>query len=378
MDKEKIRSLLEKYRNGTCSPEEKALFESLSNRALEESLETIEPLDLQQIKQNIYRKIQQQQRQPRIKKVWPYAVAAACLAFLFIGYFMRSLEPAQNNLISNKNNLHSEKDKTVLTLADGSKIALNDADIGQLVEQDGIVIQKTKDGMLTYTVGKQAEKRHIGLNTIETPRGNMYHVILPDGSSAWLNARSSLTYPTSFSGSERRVKMTGEVYFEIAKVVSDKHEHLPFFVETETQEIKVLGTHFNVSAYPDEPLTTTTLIEGSVKVIAKGTGKSVVLQPGQQARLGSGLDVSGANIEGALAWKAGEFYFDNEDLASVLKKIARWYDVEIECPPLHGKTRVTAIFPRNQPLSNVMESLGAVRSVKMKYHAKERRVVVEE
>lgn len=379
MDKYDIKILLEKYRNGTCTPEEKALFENLSNSALKEALEDPEPQDYSKIKENIYRKLRKRQNGGRIRRLIPYTVAAAVsLTVLFAGLWMYQLQTKESTLTANDDDLAPAGNKAMLTLADGSKIVLTDAETGRLAEQDGIEIQKSQDGTLTYRVNALLQQHEIAFNTLETPRGGLYRIVLPDGSIAWLNAESSLTYPTRFEHDERRVEMTGEVYFEIAKVTDSKNKRVPFFVKTVNQEIQVLGTHFNVNAYVDEPFTTTTLVEGSVRVTALNNGKSVVLQPGQQARLGTGLDVTNANTEKNLAWKSGDFYFENEELSSILQKLSRWYDVDVECPPSRGKAKVTAIFPRDQSLSSIMESIAAIKSVKMKYYPKERRVVVQE
>src|SRR5690606_24889822 len=213
--------------------------------------------------------------------------------------------------------------RATLTLPDGRVIALR--------EDQGSVI--VSDSILRYQDGTEIAKSGgtEGLtNTISTPKGGQYHLVLPDGSGVWLNAESTLKYPSRFDPEKRSVELIGEAYFEIATVYSsDKKSHKPFFVISNKQQIEVLGTHFNVSAYEDEPVTTTTLLEGSVSVLAAGRKQQLV--PGQQSwvQLGKETTVVDADVEKAIGWKNGEFVFYNERIEKVMKDIARWYDVEV-------------------------------------------------
>lgn len=222
--------------------------------------------------------------------------------------------------------------KAVLTLADGRKISLTDAKIGELVEEAGLKISKTADGQLLYEALKNDKVKAvpnaklIKHNTIETPNGGQYRVILPDGSKVWLNAASTLRYPASFACSqERRVELSGEAYFEIAK-----DQNKPFLVASGEQTVEVLGTHFNVNAYANEPNVKTTLLEGSIRLEKLNNGRSVVLTPGQQATLEKkGITVKEVPMDDAVAWKDGLFHFNNTDLQTIMRQMARWYNVEV-------------------------------------------------
>ncbi|RYD92293.1 MAG: DUF4974 domain-containing protein [Sphingobacteriales bacterium] len=265
--------------------------------------------------------------------------------------------------------------KALLTLADGSTISLTEAPNGELTRQAGLQVNKTADGEITYHAERNNAVSKNANNTIATPRGGHYAVTLPDGSKAWLNAASSLSYPVHFARDARKVKMTGEVYFEIAKQFIGNNR-VPFEVETDKQIIQVLGTHFNVQAYADEKNVATTLLEGSVRVLATGKGESLTLRPGEQALLGNQLFSKQADLEQVMAWKNGDFIFKDEELGNVLRTLARWYDVDIECPVHLGKSRITGMIARNQPLSAVAKSISALGTAKL--IVKERRILVEQ
>lgn len=205
-----------------------------------------------------------------------------------------------------------KSNKAILTLADGSKVTLDSA---------GNRLLKQEPGLLQYP-DKAAV---IGFNTLITPPGVQYQIVLPDGSKVWLNAASDLKYPTVFNGKERLVELHGQAYFEIAK-----NADLPFKVKVNNQEVLVLGTSFDIMAYTNENNTYTTLIEGAVKVTVDNTTK--VLQPGQQAAVNNGTKTIGireVNTDDVIAWKNGYFSFRNADLPTVMRQLARWYDVEI-------------------------------------------------
>lgn len=298
-----------------------------------------------------------------------FAAAAAAVVLLVCGLLLKDRgRPAQQIQMAD---IPAGSNKALLTLADGSTIALTNAGNGTLAQQEGINIIKNADGAVIYA-GRHTEAHTAAYNTIETPRGGQYQVILPDGSKAWLNASSSLTFPVHFGTKERRVKMTGEVYFEITGMYERR---LPFIVETEKQRIEVLGTRFNVNAYPDEPAQRTTLLEGSVKVVHPASNTRAILKPGQQAATTDHIQVTDADIDGDMAWKNGDFIFRDEQLESILRKVARWYDVGIECPPDLGHIRFNGMVSRQQPLSAIIEMIASTGKVKLTF--KERRIVVK-
>ncbi|WP_343563983.1 FecR domain-containing protein [Sphingobacterium sp.] len=304
--------------------------------------------------------------------------AAAILLVVGMGALLwfwipRGAEPGEQ-LAHQKKDITPGSEKAILKLSDGSMISLSDAANGKLVDQAGVNVLKTAAGEIVYTAaGKAAASK--AFNSISTPNGGQYRVTLPDGSKAWLNAASSLTYPTEFDQNERRVKMTGEVYFEIAKVSNEKKERIPFFVETDKQLIQVLGTTFNVNAYTNEPQDCTTLVEGSVRLLVKGNGQSELLKPGQQALVGKNMQLTAADMQQNLAWVNGYFIFRREELGSILRKIARWYDVTVECPPELSTMKFTGKVSRSQSLSAVADMIASVNKVKLEI--KERRIIVK-
>ncbi|WP_339070955.1 FecR domain-containing protein [Chitinophaga sp. 212800008-4] len=208
-----------------------------------------------------------------------------------------------------------------LTLADGSVIPLDSAG-NRRVQQGSTTIQQM-NGRLQYTVNSSST--HVEINTLRTPKGGQFQVVLPDGTNVWLNAASSLQYPVVFNGPERMVTLTGQAYFEVAH-----HAGQPFKVKVNNMVVEALGTGFDIMAYTDEATINTTLVEGAVKVSAGS--ENVLLKPGQQALLNGRQDaftVKPADINKVLAWKSGLFVFNNTDLASILREVGRWYDVEI-------------------------------------------------
>jgi len=305
---------------------------------------------------------------------WKIAAAAVILITLSIGtFYYFSKQKNGSDLVQD---IAPGGSKAILTLANGEKIILTDAKNGELAAQGNVVVTKLANGKIIYTVkpGKAGDSTP---NTIETPKGGQYQVILPDGSTVLLNAASALTYPASFTGlKERRVLLKGEAYFEVAKItIKDKQvrERMPFVVVTDKQEIKVLGTHFNINSYSDEPQTKTTLIEGSVQVAAAGLKK--VLLPGEQAIVGPGsLSVAEANIDEVLAWKNGFFMFESEDIASVMRKIARWYDVDVVFEGEKPKDRFGGTVSRFSNVSQVLRKLELTN--KIHFRIEERRIIV--
>lgn len=297
------------------------------------------------------------QRANQPKPLWPKLVAAASiLVAIFAGLYFYSGTGHTLNSIATASTKHDAApggNKATLTLSDGSQISLTDAGNGQLAEQAGVRITKNADGQLVYSI-VPSDTKELAYNTISTPRGGVYQINLPDGTSVWLNAASSIKFPTTFAHlSQRQVELRGEAYFEVAK-----NKKLPFIVSTGQQQVEVLGTHFNINSYEDEEEVKTTLLEGSVKVSA---GNVMFLKPGQQAtssvRSGGKVKVSPANIEQAMAWKNGFFHFEKENLHSVLRQLARWYDVEVVYQIDRPDDEFVGDIPRGVKLSEVLKIL---------------------
>jgi len=261
-------------------------------------------------------------------KKW-IAVAASIILLLSAGTYLWINQRASITATPVvKNDLQPGLDGAILTLSDGQQIVLDSVHNGILATQGNVSVTKLSNGQLAYH-GSHEISAGILYNTLTTPKGRKTSLVLADGTKVWLNAASSLRYPASFSGRERSVEITGEAYFEVAKNAA-----MPFVVKKTGTDyrIQVLGTSFNVNAYDDEQAVRTTLLQGSVR-IRKGSN-STMLKPGQQALIDNGSDKiaisAEANIDQVVAWKNGLFRFDRADIHSVMRQIARWYDVEVE------------------------------------------------
>lgn len=253
------------------------------------------------------------------------AVAAVLIAIFFavIVYNELTSDNQPVEITSTKQDIAPGGSGATLTLANGKKIKLNDASQGKLAEESGILITKSANGQLVYEI-KDENTDPNKTNTLSTDKGETYQVRLPDGSEIWLNAASSITYSTKLiSNGKRRVNLIGEGYFSIAK---DKLH--PFVVTSKGQEVEVLGTQFNVNAYNDEPFISTTLFEGSVKVIATNAEK--IIKPGEQANNnGTKITIKDINFENITDWKEGDFFLDRINFKVAMRKIARWYNVQV-------------------------------------------------
>lgn len=265
-------------------------------------------------------------------------------------------------------------ERAILTLSDGSEISLDEIEKGEIVNQLGISVSKTADGQIIYKMhAQESESDALSLNKISTPKGGQYQIVLADGTKVWLNAESSLIYPTKFDPKERKVELSGEAYFEVAS------SNTPFKVMTKRQKIDVLGTHFNVNSYEDEGLTKTTLLEGAVRVTPisslLGAVESYNLKPGQQTILKKdGLRIVEADLETTMDWKNNDFVFKEESIENIMRKVSRWYDIEVEYVGENDNLRFGGLVSRKKNIStilNVLESTGLV-----KFKVEGRRIIV--
>jgi transmembrane sensor len=260
------------------------------------------------------------------------------------------------------NDIPAGINSATLTLDNGKKIILSNANSGQLASEAGILITKSADGEVTYSIKNQTEAAANKTHTLETTvNGQTYRLQLPDQSKVWLNAASSIKFPASFAGlKNRKVELTGEAYFEISK---DK-DH-PFIVKTTQQEVQVLGTHFNINTYEDKQNTTTTLLEGSVKITNEHK-KEQLLKPGETALVNNTANilVSPADIKSAMAWKNGDFRFNEERIDEVMLKISRWYDIEVTYHGPISKEKFSGKISRNKNISEVLNMLSYSNAVK--------------
>jgi len=316
--------------------------------------------------------------EPVVRSLWPriISVAAAVILCICAAAFFYTYSPQKGNAISKTipADIAPGGNKAVLTLADGSKISLTDATNGTLAKQSGISVTKTADGQITYIIAADqatsdgiAPTPEAAMNTISTPKGGRYNVVLPDGSRIWLNAASSVRYPVKFNAAERRVVLSGEAYFEVnpARALTSGQKRIPFIVETGDQEVEVLGTHFNINGYTDEPLMKTTLLEGKVRV-RKNSTTGTILSPGQQAQALPGqnsIRVVTADIKAEMAWKHNQFFFEDEPIETIMRQISRWYDVDIVYKDnLKGKTVWGSVtrFSNISKVLNILELTGNV------------------
>ena len=252
--------------------------------------------------------------------------------------------------------------KAILTLANGSKIILDSAQNGLLAQQGNSDVVKTDSGQLAYKISglpknsstNQNQIAAVSLNTLSTPKGGQFQLKLPDGTKVWLNAASSITYPTAFSGKERNVSITGEAYFEVA--YNDKQ---PFSVTVNNMTVRDIGTHFNINAYEDESAMKTTLLEGSVKVTNTKNNQSFTIRPGEQTELKENkLSINNhVNLDETIAWKDGSFHFESADLQTILRQFARWYNVEVVYEGMPTNRKFFGIVKRSNSLSRVLEML---------------------
>lgn len=372
-------TLLGKYNSGTATTTEIKLLESwYSAEILKQNLSEAEQ-DFSHLKEEIWAGTLQranltaeeeqvtEKKTTRSIKRWYQFAAAAAVLLIGISYLLNRQSAVQYRLsktLEIANQITGGKNMATLTLANGHRIILSDGLKGKLAEEAGVSITKTNDGELIYTVvskpGKTAPSGS-AYNTISTAAGENYQVILPDGSKIKLNAVSSLKYPASFAAqAERRVELSGEAYFEVAK---DKAH--PFKVKTSSQEVEVLGTHFNICSYADHASTQTTLLEGSVKVspLNYANGKeraahTILLKPGEQAiQQANSITMVPADIEEAIAWKEGWFYFKSTNLQEVLREAAKWYDLEIIYRGAVPTDRFTGKIPKNASLGKFIKLL---------------------
>lgn len=285
----------------------------------------------------------------RTTKWWAAAAVLLVCGTLYF-YGERPLPAGKRMQVMLQADLPPGGNRAVLTLGNGSTIVLDSAHNGPLAQQGAAQILKPGSNSISYTSNNHTQE--LVYNTLTTPRGGQYSVALSDGTRVWLNAASSIRFPATFTGKERRVEITGEAYFEVAPDAARV-----FKVTVNDMEVMVLGTHFNVMAYEEESMIRTTLLEGAVKVSRQD--KSVVLQPGQQAQAGARDAIrlaSGVDVNEVMAWKNGLFWFENADVHSVMRQVARWYNVDVE---VRGDIALhfTGSIPRNVQVSRVFEIL---------------------
>jgi ferric-dicitrate binding protein FerR (iron transport regulator) len=339
MDHRQLYELIRRYNAGQCSKEEQVWVEQwYLSFEWNSGVGSTEQVDLQKEWESFTRQVgtgvQNDQGIASVMRlrssIKRWSAAAAVLVVLSAGaYFLIGRDHRQKvakvlNEAQLRNDVAPGGNKAILTLSGGRRLILDSA-ARDTVLTEGSDIVANAGGRLAYNEGSKPGTETV-YNTLTTPRGGQYQLTLPDGTRVWLNAASSITYPIAFSGPERKVTITGEAYLEVAQ-----NARQPFKVVVGGIDINVLGTSFNVNAYPDEADINTTLLEGKVQITNKN--QKVILEPGQQAQVsGSESNIrvlSGVDVEQAIAWKNGFFAFTKADLPTVIRQLARWYDVEV-------------------------------------------------
>lgn len=286
------------------------------------------------------------------------AVAAAIILLLSLGawfFFFRETSGPQPVTNQEPADINPGTYKAKLTLADGRTIILDSTTAGELAKQ-GTTAIINKDGQIVYSSAPGADHQGILYNTLSTGYGETYSTVLADGTKVWLNSSSSIKFPVAFTNPERKVEITGEAYFEVAKDPAKK-----FIVTSNDLSTEVIGTHFNINGYRDEAAVKVTLFEGSVRVSAQNTPGSRVLKPGQQAQLKTDhlSVINDINTDEVIAWKEGLFHFESANLTTILRQFARWYNIEIIYQVPASNEKFFIMMSRNTTLSNVLKSLQA-------------------
>jgi len=378
LNKEDFYKLLDKYIAGEASLEEEQRLLNFYG-SFQDKKETVDDLEeigeqiLERVQENL-NPIEENQGTYRFYYLKSISIAASILLVIATGLYFYSnrtiKEPEYFAEINVNNDIAPGYNKAILTLADGSKISLDDAANGLLASQGDIAITKTENGEIVYEKNSSDKSKFLAdrsvINTIQTPKGGKYQIRLPDGSKVWLNSASTLSYPTAFSGNERKVQLKGEAYFEISP-----NKDIPFRVQSENQIVEVLGTHFNINSYSDEDYVKTTLLEGSVRVILNSVSSKVsntkLLKPGEQSLTKSsqsGIKIMNADTEKAIAWKNGYFRFRNTPIREIMREIERWYDVELVYEGKIPSDEFTGFISNDVKISavlKIMEESGGVK-----------------
>lgn len=372
--KQQADKLLRKYRKGQCTEEEQQLLFDWYDTWHQEDL-PISGTDVDLVEQEMWQTIQKKPTK-RIRKKPPFKWMAAAGIVLAVILFTYQYVTAPIESIESRLLVHDVNpggDQASLKLADGSMINLGNVPLGQSIEQDGYRIVKKADGEIMYTPKQhpavKQDSKTPAFHEIHTPKGGQFQLELPDGTKVWLNAASSIRYPLTFDAHERRVSLVGEAYFEVTK---QNKQNQPFVVQTNWQEVYVLGTHFNVNAYENELATRTTLVEGKVKVIAKGHPSAVLLSPNEQSLLPRNrgqITVQEVDPMESIAWKEGDFVFNNADLKTIMRQLERWYNVQAIDLENFPNNTYNGKMKRSAKLSKVLRILELTSALKFKIEA---------
>ena len=405
MDKERLQYLIDRFKTSQISSEELEELDYWYNtfEATSNSTDKLSPQHKEDKRNRIWKKIIQQEdiaktispKSRVVVRLIQSSVFKAALLIIIVGlslYFNNNRDLSQSQPDSKftlLKDIQPGGNNATLVLSDGTIFDLKALKDGGVIEKPGLTVTKTEDGVLTYTSMPNLADNDI-TNTINTPRGGQYKINLPDGTKVWLNAASSLTYPSQFTAKERRVELSGEAYFEVASQVltnSKGNSKIPFIVKTQNQEVEVIGTHFNVKAYNDDNDSETTLLEGKVKVVGYSNGvksnEEKILNVGQSAIWNNGkIVIEAVNTEKAIAWKDGKFAFSGENIKDLMSNISRWYNVEVAYDGDVSEVNFEGSISRYETISEVLRKLELTGTVHFKIVpiknelGQERRIIV--
>jgi len=387
MTEKEIQDLALRYFQGETTLEEETKLHQWYERQIINEETIIIKTDgenIDDVKKRLFSKLQAKITKDKVNrenhiwnKKWMYYAASVIfiLSFSIAYFYLKHSDSAPHYTQLLKNDVGPGGNNAILELANGSIINLDQAKKGNLVKIDGITVTKLADGKLSFIASDDINAKLNQSNTVRTPKGGQYQIELPDGTNVWLNASSKIKFPSAFASNLREVELEGEAYFEVAKLPNEKNTSVPFIVKNKNQQIEVLGTHFNVNSYVNEETVKTTLLEGSVRIQPIGSIASKFLKPGQESNVYNGkIEIQPADIESVIAWKNGDFIFNNESLQSVMRKIERWYDVEIIYQSGLLDLKFSGAVSRSRNLSEVLKIMELTGKVEFKIEG--RRVIV--
>jgi len=365
-DEQFKKKLIERYVAGEASEKELQAFFGLLTEA------EIDSLVEEHMDQEILRLREEQGLLKPVKRltIWKYAAAASILILFSLGgYYIFHKQTQKDQIAQNQNrDFKPGHNQATLTLANGQKIILTKGLTGKLAQQGSTIIQVNSGNAIAYTATTAPQA--IQYNTMSTAKGEQspYPLILADGTKVWLNAESSITFPTSFNGKERIVKITGEAYFEVMHKSA-----APFKVTVRGQTVEDIGTRFDINAYADEPAIVTTLVQGSVSV-TEGSRK-VILSPGQKSSVNGDnpISVKSADVDNAIAWTNGYFAFKQADIKTVMRQFSRWYNVDVAYEGTLPTTMITGKAYRNV---NASEALTILTDLGIHYKIENKKIII--
>lgn len=373
MTKTEFIALYEKHLNGTATTEElNELLQYQDEFEMYIVSNEDNPEAHNEVKERILRKLEDSIGRGKVRyigrRTWWWS-AAAIFLFTTVGlFFLKNKQGSagDSNGMTIGRSIKPGINKAILTLANGKELILTDSLSGQLANQAGVKVNKTKQGEIVYTATNEGGSEPGNqFNTLTTKRSEQFQVVLPDGTHVWIDAASSLKYPVAFTGNKRLVELTGQAYFEVTHNAA-----MPFIVKTAKTEVQVLGTHFNVSAYEDDQSVKTTLLEGSVRITSNNA--AALLKPGQQAVLennGSLTVNSNINVDREIAWKNGLFYFQRTGIKEIMTEASRWYDLNVKYEGKVPDTKLTGKISRNVDMSGLIGIL-QFEGIKLKIEGK--------